>query len=141
MKETLRLHKLIINGPFPVTCLWHLSSSVLVKDLELAVPASLPSTNNYQTFVIASLTSNTLPAERIEEDPEDNIKLHNELSILNTLEARMEALDDQDDQSLHDAAMPPLITCSLQMFVDASCNQRLLSGVSWPKSQQQHCAF
>src|SRR5258708_36834004 len=111
MKETLRLHKSIANGPFPVTHLWCSSSSALMKDLEHAEPASLPSTTDYQTFVIPSLPPENLPAERIEEDPEDNIKLRNELGILNTLEARMQALDspdeDQDDQSPCDAAAAP----------------------------------
>src|SRR5258708_16206583 len=97
MKETLWLCKSIANGPFPVMCLWCSSSSALMKDLEHAEPASLPSKN--------------LPAERIEEDPEDNIELHNELGILNTLKARMQALDspdeDQDDQSPCNAAMAP----------------------------------
>src|SRR5258705_128799 len=72
MKETLWLHKSIANGPFPVTHLWCSSSSALMKDLEHAEPASLPSTTDYQTFVIPSLPSENLPAERIEEDPEDN---------------------------------------------------------------------
>src|SRR5258708_11152203 len=111
MKETLRLHKSIANGPFPVTHLWCSSSSALMKDLEHAEPASLPSTTDYQTFVIPSLPPENLPAERIQEDPEDNIKLRNELGILNTLEARMQALDspdeDQDDQSPCDASPSP----------------------------------
>ncbi len=74
-----------------------------MKDLEHAEPASLPSTTDYQTFVIPSLPSENLPAERIEEDPEDNIKLCNELGILNTLEARMQALDSLDEDQAVDA--------------------------------------
>src|SRR5258708_29695269 len=124
MKETLRLCKSIVNRPFPAMHLWCSSSSALMKDLEHAEPASLPSTTDYQTFVIPSLPSKNLPAERIEEYPEDNIKLHNELGILNTLEARMQALDspdeDQDDQSPCDAAMAPsLPTVSRHLLMPA----------------------
>ena len=104
MKDTICLCKSIANRPFPATHLWCSASSKLMMDLGLADPASLPSSTDYQTFVIPSLPSETLPVERIEEDPEDNIKLHNELSILDHLEMRMQALDsldeeDQDDQS------------------------------------------
>ena len=104
MKETLRLHKFIANRPFPPMCLWSASSLTLMKHLELAEPASLPLKTDYQTFVIPSQPSETPPAERTEEEPEDNIELCNKLSILNTLEARMQALDDQ---SPCDAATPP----------------------------------
>src|SRR5260370_12137986 len=69
VKETLGLCKLITNRPFPATCLWHLSSSVLMKDLELAEPASLPSTNDYHTFFLTSLTSHTLPPDSINNHP------------------------------------------------------------------------
>ncbi len=95
-----------------------------MKDLEHAEPASLPSTTDYQTFVIPSLPSENLPAERIEEDPEDNIELRNKLGILNTLEARMEVLDSpdeyQDDQSPCDAATAPsLPTVSRHLLMPA----------------------
>ena len=119
MKETLQLHKLIANRPFPVMHLWSSLSSVLMKGMELAGPGSLPSKTDYQTFAIPSLPSETLSPERIEEDPEDNIELCNKLSILNTLEARIQALDspdeeDQGDQSTSDAAVPVMTKGSSQ---------------------------
>ncbi len=111
MEDTLGLCKSIANGLFPAMHLWCLTPSMFMMDLGLAEPASLPSTTDYQTFVIPSLCSETLPAERIEEDPEDNIKLHNELSILDHLEMRMQVLDgldeeDQDDQSPGGISVP-----------------------------------
>ena len=131
MKDTICLRKSIANGLFPAMCLWCSASSKLMMDLELADlltmnlgltgpltmdlgladPASLPSSTDYQTFVIPSLPSETLPAERIEEDPEDNIELCNELGILDHLEMRMQVLDgpdeeDQDDQSPGSVSAP-----------------------------------
>jgi len=111
MKDTLCLHKLIANGPFPMMCLWCLASSTLMDDLEVVELASLPSTMDYQTLIIPSLSSESLPVERIEEDPEDNIELCNELGILDHLEMRMQVLDGpdeeyQDYQSPGDVSVP-----------------------------------
>ena len=111
MKDTICLCKSIANGPFPAMCLWCSASSKLMMDLGLADLASLPSSMDYQTFVIPSLPSETLPVERIEEDPEDNIELCNELGILDHLEMRMQVLDspdeeDQDDQSPGGISVP-----------------------------------
>ena len=89
-----------------------------MKHLEVVEPASLPSKMDYQTFVIPSQPSETPPAESTEEDPEDNIKLSNKLSILNTLKARMQALDSPDEAFKARMINPhmmllhhPLITC------------------------------
>src|SRR5260370_16404937 len=101
MEDTLGLCKSITNGPFPAMHLWCLTPSMFMMDLGLAELASLTSTMDY-TFVIPSLHSETLPAERIEEDPEDNIELHNELGILDHLEMRMQALDGSDEEDQDD---------------------------------------
>ena len=89
MEDTLRLRKLVANGPFPAMRLWHSASSALMEDLQLIEPASLPSTADYQNFVILSSPSDSPPAETFEEDPEDNIELCNEVGILDHLETRL----------------------------------------------------
>ena len=85
--------------------LWHSASSALMKDLQLIEPASLPSTADYQNFIVLSSPSDSLPAEMFEEDPEDNIELCNEVGILDHLEMRLWAMDDLEEDDGDD--QPP----------------------------------
>ncbi|KAF8336402.1 uncharacterized protein EI90DRAFT_172170 [Cantharellus anzutake] len=85
LKSLLKCRDSIINGSTPNVNLWRAPIRHLLENLERPDPTAAPSYIDYTSFHLPLPYSSTLPSGNNSIDPDDDVEVRNELSVLDGL--------------------------------------------------------
>ena len=119
MKEVLGLRRDIVNGPLPPSELWQVLAEVIMRDMECIEPSAFPTSEEYSKFVLVPPTSQLAATMQAEVDLEDDPELRNEVSMLEWLEVRMDAVAATDNPDGASSGHPMPNDATTQVIEDS----------------------